>query len=116
MESELNGKSFSLYSCDQYDCTQPRKCFGCFCRARRFDVRRPPRFAARRLGEIDRVRKANRKAASDAKRTSSSQSGKKSKSKRARTEVVEVTEVQPKAGKSKSRSRKSAALNGLVTH
>ena len=65
--------------------------------------------------EIDRVRKSNRKAASVAKRASGGQSGKKSKSKRARVEVVEVTEVQPKTGKSKSRSRKAVAANGLVT-
>ena len=67
-------------------------------------------------GEIDRVRKSNRKAATAAKRAPATQSGKKSKSKRAGSEVTEVTEVQQKPGKSKSRSRKAQAPNGLVTH
>jgi hypothetical protein len=64
-------------------------------------------------GEIDRVRKANRKAAAAAKRAPVVQSGKKAKSKRAR---AEETEAQPKPAKSKSRSRKAQAANGLVTH
>ena len=67
-------------------------------------------------GEIDRVRKSNRKAAAAAKRASAAQSGKKLKSKRAGSEVTEVTEVQQKPGKSKSRSRKAQTPNGLVTH
>ena len=64
-------------------------------------------------GEVDRVRKSNRKAAAAAKRAPAAQSGKKSKSKRARAEVAEV---QPKPAKSKSRSRKAQAVNGVVTH
>jgi hypothetical protein len=64
-------------------------------------------------GEIDRVRKSNRKAAAAAKRAPAAQSGKKAKSKRAR---AEETEAQPKPAKSKSRSRKAQAANGLVTH
>ena len=64
-------------------------------------------------GEVDRVRKSNRKAAAAAKRAPATQCGKKSKSKRAR---AEETESQPKPAKSKSRSRKADALNGVVTH
>lgn len=62
-------------------------------------------------GEIDRVRKANRKAASAAKRAG--QSGKKSASKSARKAAIEE---QPKPAKSKGRSRKADAVNGAVTH
>jgi hypothetical protein len=65
------------------------------------------------VGEIDRVRKANRKATTAAKRANGGSSGKKTKSKRAR---AEETEAQPKPGKSKSRPRKAEAANGLVTH
>ena len=68
------------------------------------------------LRALLRVRKSNRKAAAAAKRAPAAQSGKKSKSKRAGSEVTEVTEVQQKPGKSKSRSRKAQAPNGLVTH
>ncbi len=64
-------------------------------------------------GEVDRVRKSNRKAAAAAKRAPAEQAGKKAKSKRA---IAEVIEVQQKPGKSKSRSRKAQAANGLVTH
>jgi hypothetical protein len=64
-------------------------------------------------GEVDRVRKSNRKAAAAAKRAPAAPSGKKAKSKRAR---ADVTEVQQKPEKSKSRIRKAQAANGLVTH
>jgi hypothetical protein len=68
-------------------------------------------------GEIDRVRKSNRKAAAAAKRAPAVQPAKKAKSKRARVAVTEVTEVQQKPGKSKSRGRKVQAANGgIVTH
>ena len=77
------------------------------------DLRALLRVAA---GEVDRVRKSNRKAAVAAKRAPAEQPGKKSKSKRARAEVTEVSQVQQNPGKSKSRSRKAQAANGLVTH
>ena len=63
-------------------------------------------------GEIDRVRKANRKAAAAAKRASG-QSEKKPGSKRARKAG---TEDQPKPAKQKGRSRKAEANGGVVTH
>ena len=65
------------------------------------------------VGEVDRVRKANRKATTAAKRTNGGSSGKKTKSKRAR---AEETEAQAQPAKPKSRSRKAEATNGLVTH
>ena len=66
-------------------------------------------------GEIDRVRKANRKAASAAKRAA--QSVKKSGSKRARkAEAKAEIEAQPKQAKAKRRNRKAEAANGVVTH
>ena len=65
------------------------------------------------VGEVDRVRKANRKAMTAAKRANGGSSGKKTKSKRAR---AEETEVQAKPAKPKNRSRKAEASNGLVTH
>jgi hypothetical protein len=64
------------------------------------------------VGEVDRVRKANRKATTAAKRVNGS-SGKKTKSKRAR---AEETEAQAQPAKPKSRSRKAEATNGLATH
>ena len=64
-------------------------------------------------GEVDRVRKANRKATTAAKRANGGSSAKKTKSKRAR---AEETEVQAKPAKPKNRSRKAEASNGLVTH
>jgi hypothetical protein len=65
------------------------------------------------VGEIDRVRKANRKATTAAKRANGGSSGKKTKSKRAR---AEETEAQAQPAKPKSRSRKAEAANGLATH
>jgi hypothetical protein len=65
------------------------------------------------VGEVDRVRKANRKATTAAKRANGGSSGKKTKSKRAR---AEETEPQAKPAKPKSRSRKAEAANNLVTH
>ncbi len=66
-------------------------------------------------GEIDRVRKANRKAVAAVKRAG--QSGKKSGSKSARkAETKAEVEEQPKPAKSKGRSRKAVAVNGAVTH
>ena len=67
------------------------------------------------VGEIDRVRKANRKAAAAAKRAAVA--GKKSGSKSARkAEAKAETEQQPKPAKSKGRTRKAEAVNGVVTH
>ena len=74
------------------------------------DLRALLRVAA---GEVDRVRKANRKAMTAAKRANGGSSAKKTKSKRAR---AEETEVQAKPAKPKNRSRKAEASNGLVTH
>lgn len=74
------------------------------------DLRALLRVAA---GEVDRVRKANRKATTAAKRANGGSSAKKTKSKRAR---AEETEVQAKPAKPKNRSRKAEASNGLVTH
>jgi len=73
------------------------------------DLRALLRVAA---GEVDRVRKANRKATTAAKRVNGS-TGKKTKSKRAR---AEETEAQAQPAKPKSRSRKAEATNGLATH
>ena len=63
-------------------------------------------------GEVDRVRKANRKASTAAKRASVSPA-KNQKAKRAR---VEQTEAEPKAAKPRSRTRKVEAINGAVAH
>jgi hypothetical protein len=65
------------------------------------------------VGEVDRVRKANRKATTAAKRANGGSSDKKTKSKRAR---AEESEPQAKPAKPKSRSRKAEAANSLVTH
>ena len=65
------------------------------------------------VGEVDRVRRANRKATTAAKRANGGSSGKKTKSKRARAEEIEA---QAKTAKPKRRSRKAEAANGLVTH
>jgi hypothetical protein len=65
------------------------------------------------VGEIDRVRKANRKATRAARRANDGSSGKKTKSKRTR---AAETEAQAKPARPKSRSRKAEAANGLVTH
>ncbi len=62
--------------------------------------------------EIDRVRKANRKAATAAKRAGG-QSGKKGSSKRARKVQ---TEEQPKPAKSRARSRKAETGNSVLAH
>jgi hypothetical protein len=74
------------------------------------DLRALLRIAA---GEVDRVRKANRKATTAAKRANGGSSGKKIQSKRAR---AEETEAQAKPAKPKSGSRKAEAANRLVTH
>ena len=63
-------------------------------------------------GEVDRVRKANRKASTAAKRAAGL-STKKQKAKRVRVEQVEA---EPKAAKPRSRSRKVEAINGAVAH
>ena len=65
------------------------------------------------VGEVDRVRKANRKATTAAKRANGGSSAKKTKSKRAR---AEETEVQAKPAKPKNRSRKAEASNGWMIH
>ncbi len=67
-------------------------------------------------GELDRVRKANRKAAAAAKRATAAV--KKSGSKRSRKAQTkaEKTEEQPKQAKSKGRNRKAEAANGVLTH
>jgi hypothetical protein len=65
------------------------------------------------VGEVDRVRKANRKATTAAKRANGGSSGKKTKSKHARAEEVEA---QAKPAKPKSRGRKAEATVGLATH
>ncbi len=62
--------------------------------------------------EVDRVRKANRKAATAAKRTGG-QSAKKGGSKRAHKAS---TEEHSKPAKSKSRSRKAETSNSVVAH
>ena len=63
-------------------------------------------------GEIDRVRKANRKAQTAARRAAQ-QFEKKSKSKRA---PVEQIQAQPKLAKPKGRVRKAEAANGVGAH
>ncbi len=63
--------------------------------------------------EIDRVRKANRKAAAAAKRTSG-QSGKKGGSKRARK--VQAEEQSKPAKPKAARSRKAETGNSVITH
>jgi len=70
------------------------------------DLRAMLRIAA---GEVDRVRKANRKAATAAKRASG-EPEKKSR-KRAR---AEETEAQRKPAKSKGRVRKAEAANSVI--
>jgi hypothetical protein len=74
------------------------------------DLRALLRIAA---GEVDRVRKANRKATTAAKRANRDSLGKKIKSKRAR---AEETEAQAQPVKPKNRSRKAEATNGLAAH
>ena len=67
------------------------------------------------VDEADRVRKANRKAASAAKRAIVA--GKKSGSKSARkAEAKAETEQQKKSAKSKGRTRKAEASNGVAAH
>ena len=70
------------------------------------DLRAMLRIAA---GEVDRVRKANRKAATVAKRASSEPEKKSRKSARA-----EETEAQRKPAKSKGRARKAVTANSVI--